>query len=299
MTQTTYYEFNKPEGTDLVNPLVDTNPNWDALDADLHEFNERSISNCTEVVSLGVHTISRLDTTAKFLKWIATANFTAGETFTVDGLPVAATTPAGATLATNAYVTGSIVLACLNADNSAMTIFVSGTTVASDAERLGGELPSYYGTSSDVSNNASDIRNLQNQVGNTSIVGIGDGTCTGAVDYLNTKLTDLDNIPLNTEIKVGTFNGEDRYIKAFKGTSVSNPIDSTLNLTYIKDLISVRGSIDRTYNGTRSIYAIPCGYGTAFYITPHIASSGLILEANGSSLGSINGYTLVVEYTKN
>ena len=190
-TQTTYYEFNKPEGTDLVNPLVDTNPNWDALDADLHEFNERSISNASEIVALGVHTISRLDTTAKFLKWIATANFTAGETFTVDGLPVAATTPDGASLATNAYVTGSVVLACLNADNTAMTVFVSGTTVASDAERLGGELPSYYGTASDVSDNATDITNLQNQVGNTSIVGIGDGTATGAIDALN---TDLDNI---------------------------------------------------------------------------------------------------------
>lgn len=191
MTQTTYYEFNKPEGTDLVNPLVDTNPNWDALDADLHEFNERSIANCTEVVALGVHTISRLDTTAKFLKWIATANYTAGETFTVDGLPVAATTPAGATLATNAYVTGSVVLACLNADNTAMTIFVSGTTVASDAERLGGELPSYYATQSDMSDAETDILNLQNQVGNTSIVGIGDGTCTGAIDALNADLSDV------------------------------------------------------------------------------------------------------------
>ena len=188
MTQTTYYEFNKPEGTDLVNPLVDTNPNWDALDADLHEFNERSIANCTEVVALGVHTISRLDTTAKFLKWIATANYTTGETFTVDGLPVAASTPAGATLATNAYVTGSVVLACLNADNTAMTVYVSGTTVATDAERLGGELPSYYGTASDVADNANDITNLQNQVGNNSIVGIGDGTCTGAIDALNTDM---------------------------------------------------------------------------------------------------------------
>ena len=201
MTQTTYYEFNKPEGTDLVNPLVDTNPNWDALDADLHEFNERSIANCTEVVALGVHTISRLDTTAKFLKWIATANYTAGETFTVDGLPVAATTPAGATLATNAYVTGSVVLACLNADNTAMTIFVSGTTVASDAERLGGELPSYYATQSDMSDAETDILNLQNQMGNTSIVGIGDGTATGAIIALN---SDLSNVKSNTKTLIDT-----------------------------------------------------------------------------------------------
>jgi hypothetical protein len=192
-TQTTYYNFNKPAGTDLVNPLVDTNPNWDALDADLHEFNERSIANCTEVVSLGVHAISRLDTTAKFLKWIATANFTAGDTFVVDGNAVAAATPAGAALATDAYVSGSVVLACLNSDNTAMTIFVSGTNVASDSARLGGELPSYYATDSDMTAAETDIGNLQALVGNTSIVGIGDGTCTGAISDLSDKIYVDDN----------------------------------------------------------------------------------------------------------
>lgn len=203
MTQTTYYEFNKPEGTDLVNPLVDTNPNWDALDADLHEFNERSIANCTEIVTLGVHAISRLDTTAKFLKWIATANFTAGETFTVDGLAVAASTPAGATLATGAYVTGSVVLACLNADNTAMTVFVSGTTVASDAERLGGELPAYYATQSDMTTAENNISNLQSKMGNTSIVGIGDGTATGAISAINADLSDLVTIKTYTDVAIG------------------------------------------------------------------------------------------------
>lgn len=200
MSTTTYYEFNKPEGTDLVNPLVDTNPNWDALDADLHEFNERSIANCTEIVTLGVHAISRLDTTAKFLKWIATANFTAGETFTVDGLAVAASTPAGATLATGAYVTGSVVLACLNADNTAMTVFVSGTTVASDAERLGGELPAYYAKQSDMTTAESNITNLQNKMGNTSIVGIGDGTATGAISAINADLTEIKEGGLMPEL---------------------------------------------------------------------------------------------------
>jgi hypothetical protein len=239
MSQTTYYEFNKPEGTDLVNPLVDTNPNWDALDADLHEFNERSISNCTEVVSLGVHTISRLDTTAKFLKWIATANFTAGDTFTVDGLVVAASTPAGATLQTNAYVTGSVVLACLNADNSAMTIYVSGTTVADDSQRLGGELPSYYGTAADVADNASDITNLQNQVGNTSIVGIGDGTCTGAIDALNTTLTDSGEATyitslttLNVNKALSLLDGYKRvaFVLRVTGSTVVNTLEMSIDL---------------------------------------------------------------------
>ena len=188
-TQTTYYEFNKPSGTDLVNPLVDTNPNWDIADAGLHELDERSIANATETVVLGVHAISVLNENTKFLKWIATANFTTGDTFTVNGDAVAATTPAGATLATGAYVTGAVVLACLNADNTAMTIFVSGTNVATDSERLGGELPSYYATDSDMDNAQTDISNIKALLGNTSIAGIDDGTVTGAIDLFNTTLS--------------------------------------------------------------------------------------------------------------
>lgn len=225
-TQTTYYEFNKPSGTDLVNPLVDTNPNWDALDADLHDFNERSIANCTEVVSLGVHAISRLDTTAKFLKWIATANFTAGDTFVVDGNAVAAATPAGASLATDAYVSGSVVLACLNSDNTAMTIFVSGTNVASDSARLGGELPSYYATDSDMTAAETDITNIQALQGNTSIVGIGDGTLTGAVSAINQQLTANNmetSIDITSGYSVDPFPiSSDGYIHMTSGTTSGN-----------------------------------------------------------------------------
>lgn len=188
MSQTTYYEFNKPIGSDLVNPLTDTFPNWDIADSALHELNERSIANCTEVVSLGVHAISRLNTDTKFLKWIATANFTAGDTFTVDGNVVAAATASGEALSTGAYVTGAVILACLNADDSAMTVFVTGTNVASDSARLGGELPSYYATEADMSDAQTDITNLQNLAGNNSIVGIGDGTLTGAVSAINSAL---------------------------------------------------------------------------------------------------------------
>ena len=191
-SQTTYYEFNKPSGTDLVNPLVDTNPNWDIADAGMHELDTRSIANATETVVLGVHAISTLNTYTKFIRWIATANFTAGDTFTVNGDAVAATTPAGATLATNAYVTGSVVLACLNADNTAMTIFVSGTNVATDSERLGGELPSYYATDSDMDSAQTDIANIQALLGTTSIASIGDGTATGAISAIYNDLLDLE-----------------------------------------------------------------------------------------------------------
>ena len=209
-TQTEYYELNKPAGTDLVNPLVDTNPNWDKLDASLHELNTRSIANATEVVALGVHAISRLNTYTKFIRWIATANFNAGDTFTVDGNVVAASTPAGATLETNAYVTGAVVLACLNADDSAMTIFVAGTTVASDSLKLGGELPSYYATAAALGSAETDIDNIQALNGTTSIASIGDGTLTGAVSAINNMLTDVWNyLDISNYGKTTVFNEDD------------------------------------------------------------------------------------------
>lgn len=193
-TQTTYYEFNKPTGNDLVNPLVDEFPNWDIADAALHELDERSIANATEVVSLGVHAISRLDQNTKFIKWIATANYTAGDTFTVDGNLVATATPSGEALATGAYVTGAVILACLNADDSAMTIYVTGTNVATDSARLGGELPSYYAKQSDMTSAQTDIGNIQALDGTTSIASIGDGTLTGAIDAIKSALPNIVKI---------------------------------------------------------------------------------------------------------
>lgn len=189
MNQSTNYNFNLPEGTDLVNLLTQLIPNWSNLDTILKGVENQAFTNCTEVTSLGVHAISRTNAEGKILKWIATANFTAGETFTVDGNVVAATTPAGATLATGAYVTGSVVIAALNSDESAMTIFVSGTNVATDSERLGGELPSYYATATDMGTAQNAISDLDNLMGTTSISAIGDGTATGAISAINGDLT--------------------------------------------------------------------------------------------------------------
>lgn len=196
MNTSTNYNFNLPEGTDLVNLLTQLIPNWSSLDTILRNIQNDTFENSTELVSLGVHAISRTDPNAKLLKWVATANFTAGETFTVDGNVVAASTPAGATLATGAYVTGVTVLAALNSDESAMTIFVSGTNVATDSERLGGELPAYYAKDSDMETVQQDITDIDNLLGSTSISAIGDGTVTGAISSINTDLTELGTVNL-------------------------------------------------------------------------------------------------------
>lgn len=149
-TQTTYYEFNKPTGDDLVNPLVDTIPNWDIADNALHGLSVNSIGTAVEVVALGIHALTRVNQPdAKFIQFIATGDYDAGETFTLDGVAIAAVYPDGSALADDAYVTGATVLIGLNADNSVATFYLSkaGGT-APDSLRLGGELPAYYSSKS-------------------------------------------------------------------------------------------------------------------------------------------------------
>ena len=148
METTTNYGFRKYQSGDLFNPLTVNNPNLDDIDTDMKAVSDRAIGRATELVSQGVHAITVIDTDCKTIKWVATANFTAGETFTVNGIQCNAYLPSGEALGTNAYVSGAQVIASLNADDSAMTIYVpqGSVAVASDSERLGGELPSYYAT---------------------------------------------------------------------------------------------------------------------------------------------------------
>lgn len=148
MQQSTNFNFNIPEGGDLVNLLTQLIPNWTNLDGILKGVQDSTFQNATENVSLGVHAITRLNSDAKLLKWIATANFEAGDTFTIDGIATPASLPSGEALGEDCYVAGAVVIAALNADESALTVYVTTGTiaVASDSERLGGELPAYYST---------------------------------------------------------------------------------------------------------------------------------------------------------
>lgn len=204
MATTQYLHLNKPTGSDLVNPLTDTFPNWDLVDNAYHGLDSRAIGHATELVSQGVHAITRVDQYAKTFKFIATANYEAGETFTVDGIQVNAYTPSGSALASGSYVSGAVVIASLNADDSAITIYVSGQQTADNSLRLGGQLPSYYATQSEVDGIDTDVTNLKNLTGNTSIVGIGDGTTTGAISSLNADLNDIKEGGMLPKLNYGT-----------------------------------------------------------------------------------------------
>lgn len=204
MSTTQYLNLNKPSGSDLVNPLTDTFPNWDIVDNAYHGLDIRAIGRATELVSQGVHALTVLDSDCKTIKWTATANFTAGETFTVNGIQCNAYIPSGEALGTNAYVTGAQVIGSLNDDNSAITIYVpqGAVAVASDSERLGGELPSYYATKDYADGIKSTADNASELIGKKALVNTYYDTSTNKMYTINADGTIGGEISMSQELDV-------------------------------------------------------------------------------------------------
>lgn len=150
MTTTDNYNLKLAEGNDLVNPLVIDNPNYETIDEVMKENADNGIPSATELTTGTVHALTRSNPDAKVFHFTATSNFATGDTFTVDNVQVTALLPSGLPLATGAYIIGSEVICALR--DTLLTVFVSGGTavLAEDSERLGGELPAYYATQSDM-----------------------------------------------------------------------------------------------------------------------------------------------------
>lgn len=138
MQTTTHYSFNIVEGTDIVNPLTQLNPNFTSLDTELYDVSVDAVGTATEVVSGGVHALTRADATRPVFRFAATGDFQANDTFSVDGVSVTAKTVSGASIPAGAYVTGSAVIGILN--GSLLTLIVSDDKAytASDITTTGG-----------------------------------------------------------------------------------------------------------------------------------------------------------------
>lgn len=150
MNTSTYYDLNLVEGSDIVNPLTVDVPNYEKIDEVMHDNAVASISTATELLNGTVHSLVRDNDEANVFRFVATANWTTGDTVTVDGVQVTALLPSGEPLATGAYVINANVLCILT--GTLLTVLVPGGKVAKaeDADKLGGELPSHYATSDAV-----------------------------------------------------------------------------------------------------------------------------------------------------
>ena len=167
MQNTDNFDLKIYEGEDLFNPLVVENANAQAIDTQMKKNENHTVGDATELISGTVHALTRLTPDTPMLRFTATSRFTAGDTFTVDGVQVSALTVSGEQLPDGAYIIGSEVLAYLK--GTLLTFFTSQGTLATaqNALKLGGNAPEYYATATAVEtaqNIATAAGNLANEI---------------------------------------------------------------------------------------------------------------------------------------
>ena len=146
MTTTTYYNLNIVEGTDIVNPLTVDNPNYEKIDEVMHGNAVSGVTLATEITNATVHAITRENSECSVIRFIATSVWKAGDSVTVDGVPVTASLPSGETLPDGAYVINANVLCILTGTNltvyavrkveDASDIAYNDTTVGAELTKL-------------------------------------------------------------------------------------------------------------------------------------------------------------------
>lgn len=127
MQYTPHYNLNLPEGTDIVNPLVQDNPNYTAIDTALYNNKLRVVGTATHVKTGTNHAITLGDSDINQFKFVATGDYATGDTFTVDGVTVTPRIADGSSIPTGAFKINSTVLCIL--DGTVLNIInVQGAT---------------------------------------------------------------------------------------------------------------------------------------------------------------------------
>ena len=130
MTNTPNYNLLLAEGTDLVNYLTQTNPNFSNLDTIIKGVSDLTVTPATEVTTGTAHAISKTLADATVIKFTATSNWQTGDTMTLDGSPVTPLKTDGTTLKTGDYLIGSAVL--MIQDGTRLTVLVASSPDAGD-----------------------------------------------------------------------------------------------------------------------------------------------------------------------
>lgn len=174
-TTTTYFKLKKPVGDDLYNHLTIDNPNMDAIDTAMHNNQQAAICTATHSKVGTVHTLTRQGGKSPMFRFVATAVFAAGDTFTVDGQAVTATLPDGSGLSAGAFVINANVLCCLV--GTQLTVYTVAGVGSLDAATLDGHPASYFAVASETAKKSTS----QNVTLNTGLWTSVDGKYTQSV----------------------------------------------------------------------------------------------------------------------
>ena len=121
----------------------------------MHDNAVAGVTLATEIANATVHAITRENSECAVIRFIATSNWKAGDTATVDGVPVTALLPSGETLPDGAYVINANVLCILTGTNltvyaerkktdKAIDIAYNGTNVSMELDKLNSNLENCF-----------------------------------------------------------------------------------------------------------------------------------------------------------
>lgn len=163
MKTTTNYGYKQYEGSDIFNPLTVEAQNIQSIDSNMGKNRDAGVQLATEIKSGTVHAITRNTPSASVIRFVATSDWTQGDTCTVDGVQVSTLLPTGETLPGGAWKINSNVLAVLT--GTLLTVFTTapaggGTKI--DADTLQGHDASYFMSREDGALKSVDFKVLLN-----------------------------------------------------------------------------------------------------------------------------------------
>ena len=287
MTNTTYYNLNIAEGTDIVNPLTVDNPNYEKIDEVMHDNAVAGVTLATELTNATIHALTRENSDCSVIRFIATSRWKAGDSVTVDGVPVLALLPSGETLPDGAYVINANVLCVLTGTN--LTVYVGKS--ATDANEI-----AYNDTNVEAALNALN-NSLANVNTDLSEVNSTVSTLTTGLEEVNSDLASIKDYSTDEQL-IGTFLGKPLYKKSYKGEAISAStgnvlIDRTLTTDYIDDVVDMYGSFSEA--NSNIIWNLPYFTSESWRCMLRVDSEGLSLHHAGIG---INFYNLTIVYTK-
>lgn len=130
MTTTTNYGLNIVEGTDIVNPLTQFNPNFNDIDSIMKANADAAVSPATCIKTGTVHTVTRANTGSEMFVFTATGDWNLGDSMTVDGLSVTPVLPDGTGLIAGSFLINAEVLASIK--GTKVTIYSNKYNIGAD-----------------------------------------------------------------------------------------------------------------------------------------------------------------------
>ena len=233
MSLTPNYGFNIPTGTDTVNLLTQCYPNFSALDGYLKTVADTGVTVATATKVGTVFQLVRTNSDLMVIRFVATGNYNAGDTFTVDGVAVTATAVDGTSLQSGSFVINQSVLAILN--GSVLTVYAGGASApnASDVsyDNSGSGLTA-TNVQDAIDEVKSDIPTVPATYAATAVTYDNSGSgltatdAQAAIDEVNGKINGETCTALLTDAVAGTYSITD--ISTFKEfivgiTATSNP----------------------------------------------------------------------------